>query len=58
MGVPGIRWVWAIDNDTLGSVARQHGVRVADLARANRLPAGTPEAHAFPAGTRILIPIH
>jgi hypothetical protein len=56
--IPGIRYVNAIQEDTLGSIATQHGVSVADLARANNLPAGTPSSHIFPAGFRVLIPIH
>ncbi|WP_088240835.1 eCIS core domain-containing protein [Calothrix rhizosoleniae] len=56
--VPGIRYVYAIQEDTIGSIARQHGVSVADLVRANNLPATTPDSYRFPTGTRVLIPIH
>jgi Domain of unknown function (DUF4157)/LysM domain len=56
--VPGIRWVYAVQSDTLGSIARQHNVQLADLARANSLPPGTPETHTFAVGTRVLIPVH
>jgi hypothetical protein len=55
--VPGIRWMYAIQNDTLGSVARQQAVRVADLARANYVPAAAPETFRFTVGNRILIPL-
>lgn len=56
--VPGIRWVRAISHDTLGAVAKQHHVPVADLARANGFPPGAPPATPLVVGKRILIPIH
>jgi hypothetical protein len=56
--VPGIQWAYAIKDDTLGTIATQHSVSVANLAVANALPAGTPESHPMPVGTRVLIPIH
>jgi hypothetical protein len=56
--VPGIRWVRALANDTLGSVAQQNRVTVAALARANRFPAAAPASTPLVTGTRVLIPIH
>jgi hypothetical protein len=56
--VPGIRWVYALGEDTLGSIANQHAMSIQELSRANGLPALTPETHRFPVGTRVLIPIH
>ncbi|HEX4859933.1 MAG TPA: LysM peptidoglycan-binding domain-containing protein, partial [Rhizomicrobium sp.] len=55
--VPGIRWVRAIDGDTLGDVARQNNVPIASLATANGFAAGAPPTTPLPAGKRILIPI-
>lgn len=54
--VPGIRHTYALREDTLGTIAAQHGVPLADLARANRLPPATPANHKLPAGQRVLIP--
>jgi hypothetical protein len=54
--VPGIRHTYALNEDTLGSIAAQHGVTVADLVRANRLPPATPATDKPAAGTRLLIP--
>jgi hypothetical protein len=56
--IPGIRYTYAIAEDTLGSIASQNGVDLAALVSANNLPPGTAAAFKFPAGTRILIPIH
>jgi hypothetical protein len=56
--VPGIRWVRAILHDTLGTVAQQHHVPVADLAKANGFPPTAPPATPLVVGTRVLIPIH
>lgn len=55
--IPGIRWVRAIVNDTLGSVAQQHNVSVAALAAANGFPPGAPATSPLVVGKRILIPI-
>jgi hypothetical protein len=56
--IPGIQWIRAITNDTLGSVAQQHNVSVAALARANGFAPGAPPSTPLVAGGRILIPIH
>lgn len=56
--IPGIRWIRAITNDTLGSVAQQHHVTVSALAAANGFPAGAPAATPLITSNRILIPIH
>lgn len=56
--IPGIRYVVAIAEDTLASIANQTAISITDLARANRLPTHTPGSHHFPTGTRVLIPIH
>ena len=56
--VPGIRYVYSIEADTLSSVASQNKVDARQLAISNNLPAGTKDDHTFPAGTRLLIPIH
>ncbi|MBD0372207.1 MAG: DUF4157 domain-containing protein [Pyrinomonadaceae bacterium] len=56
--VPGIRWVRAISNDTLGNVARQHHVTVAALAKANWMAEATPATTPLVVGTRVLIPKH
>lgn len=56
--IPGIRYVYTIEADTLGSVASQNHASPQAIAVANGLPAATPPAHQFPAGTRLLIPIH
>lgn len=55
--IPGIRWVRAIVNDTLGSVAQQHNVGVAALAAANGFPPGAPATSPLVVGKRILIPL-
>jgi Domain of unknown function (DUF4157) len=54
--VPGIRYVYALQEDTLGGIATQNNVTPAALALANRLPPATPPSHTFPAGTRLLVP--
>jgi hypothetical protein len=56
--IPGIRWVYAVQRDTLGSVARQHHIPVHTLATANGYLPNTTATLAFPVGSRILIPIH
>ncbi|MFI5385014.1 MAG: DUF4157 domain-containing protein [Fimbriimonadales bacterium] len=56
--VPGIRYVYAIQEDTLGSIANQNAISFSELARVNGLPGYTPETFRFPVGTRVLIPIH
>jgi len=56
--IAGIRWVTAIKNDTLASVAKQNNVTVSALAVANNLPANSLDSHTFVVGQRILIPIH
>jgi hypothetical protein len=56
--VRGIRYVYVIQEDTLGSIANQHAIPFAELGKANGLPAYTPETFKFPVGTRLLIPIH
>jgi hypothetical protein len=56
--IPGIRYVYTIAEDTLSTIASQNMVEPALVAIANSLPAGTPAGHTFPAGTRVLIPIH
>ena len=56
--VPGIRYVIAISGETLGSIANQNAISIGYLAKANKLPAFTPETYPFPVGTPVLIPIH
>jgi hypothetical protein len=56
--VPGIRYVYTIAEDTLGSIASQNMLNPTQVATANNLPGDTPRDHKFPAGTRVLIPIH
>ena len=56
--VPGIRYVIAISGETLGSIANQNAISIGNLAKANKLPAFTPETYPFPVGTLVLIPIH
>jgi hypothetical protein len=56
--VPGIRWVAAVKNATLATVAEENDVSVAALAVANNLPAGSPGATPLIPPKRILIPIH
>ena len=56
--IPGIRWVRAIINDTLGSVAQQHNVTITALAAANGFPAGAPATTPLIVGKPILVPIH
>jgi LysM repeat protein len=56
--VPGIRYVRSLREDTIADIARQNGVPVAALIRANTLAPGTPNSFRFAAGARVLIPIH
>lgn len=56
--VPGIRWVAAVKNNTLASVAEQNEVSIAALAVANGLPANSPGTTPLIPPRRILIPIH
>jgi hypothetical protein len=56
--VPGIRWVAAVKDNTLASVAEQNQVSVAALAKANQLPAASPGNTPLLPPKRILIPIH
>lgn len=56
--IPGIRYVYTIAADTLSTIGSQNMVDPALIAIANNLPAGTPGDHAFPPGTRVLIPVH
>jgi hypothetical protein len=56
--IPGIRWVYAIANDTVGSVAAQNRVTTAELLEANGMTAATAPTQPFTVGTRILIPLH
>jgi hypothetical protein len=56
--IPGIRWVEAIDGDTVDTVSRQHDVTPAALVAANNLAPATAPSHKFVAGTRLLIPVH
>ena len=55
---PGIRWLWAVDGDTLASVATQNDVSKDDLAAANDMPPASPPTTSIAAGTRVLIPVH
>ena len=54
--VKGIRYIHAVDGDTLASLARQNGVTPESLAAANNFPAGAPDTTPVPAGKRVLIP--
>jgi hypothetical protein len=54
--VKGVRYVHAVDGDTLSTLAAQNGVTPESIAAANDAPAGTSVGTAVPAGTRILIP--
>jgi hypothetical protein len=56
--VPGIRWVAAVKNATLATVAEENDVSVAALAIANNLPAASPGTTPLIPPKRILIPIH
>ena len=56
--VPGIRWIAAVKNNTLGTVAEQNHVSVAALALANNLPINSPDTTPLIPPRRILIPIH
>jgi hypothetical protein len=56
--VPGIRWVAAVKNNTLASVAEQNEVSIAALAVANGLPANSPGTTPLVPPRRVLIPIH
>jgi len=56
--VPGIRWIAAVKNNTLGTVAEQNHVSVAALAVANGLPANSPATTPLIPPKRILIPVH
>ncbi|MBK8461072.1 MAG: LysM peptidoglycan-binding domain-containing protein [Micropruina sp.] len=56
--IPGIRWIVAIEGDTLTTVSRQHDVTTSALAVANGLASGTSPAHKFTVGARLLIPVH
>jgi hypothetical protein len=56
--VPGIRWVDAVKNSTLATVAEQNDVSIAALAVANGLPANSPATTPLIPPKRILIPIH
>lgn len=56
--IPGIRYVYTIEADTLGSVAAQNHADPKAIAVANALPPNTPPENKFPAGTKLLIPIH
>lgn len=55
--IAGIRWISAVGNETLGSVAQQHHVSLEAIALANNM-SGSPASTPLVAGTRILIPIH
>jgi LysM repeat protein len=54
--VKGIRYVHAVDGDTLATLAAQNGVTPESIAAANDYAAGTAAGTAVPRGTRILIP--
>jgi hypothetical protein len=56
--VPGIRWVAAVKDNTLASVAEQNHVSVAALAKANQLPLASPGNTPLIPPKRLLIPIH
>jgi hypothetical protein len=58
ISIPGIRWLEAIDGDTVDTVSRQHDVTPAALIAANNLAPATAPSHKFVAGTRLLIPVH
>jgi len=55
--IPGIRFVYSIKEDTVGTIAMQNGVTTASLIAANKLEPDTPTTHTFSLGTRVLIPI-
>jgi hypothetical protein len=54
--IKGIRYVHAVDGDTLATLAAQSGVTPESVAAANDYAAGTAPGTAIAAGTRILIP--
>jgi Domain of unknown function (DUF4157)/LysM domain len=54
--VKGVRYVHAVNGDTVATLAAQNGVTPESIAAANDYPAGTPPGTAVAAGTRILIP--
>jgi hypothetical protein len=54
--VPGIRYVHAVQGDTLASLAAQNGVTVASVAAANGFPPGSAATTVVAKGRRILIP--
>jgi hypothetical protein len=54
--IKGIRYVHAIDGDTLASLAAQNGVTPEAIAAANDFTAGLPPATSVVKGTRVLIP--
>jgi hypothetical protein len=55
--IPGIRYVYTIQEDTLGSVAAQNRVDPARLAVANGLARESDVSHKWAPGTKVLIPI-
>ena len=54
--IKGIRYVHAIDGDTLATLAAQNGVTPAAIAAANDMAPGLPPPTPIAAGTRVLIP--
>lgn len=54
--VKGVRYVHAVDGDTLATLAAQNGVTPESIAAANDYPAGAAAGSAVAAGTRVLIP--
>lgn len=55
--IPGLRWHTAIEQDTRGQVATQHGITQAELERANGLAPAAPSTAVAP-GTLLMIPVH
>jgi hypothetical protein len=53
--VPGVSYHYAVDGDKQSSIAEQHGVTAAGLAKANP---GVPDWTKLTAGQRLLIPAH
>ena len=56
--VPGLTFVYVIQGDTFGSVAKQHDVSLKDLLVANGFPPATKATDTPLVGSKLLIPVH